>query len=238
MKKRNDWTGKNMLEKIRHLFKLDPARELSDPALSRVLHSGTGGIVIGGTDGITRENTERLIRRVRREAPPHLPLFLEVSSYEAVFPGMDGYLIPFVLNATDPYWILGAHVAAVKKTGLFIPWEKIQVEGYIILNPAAKAFQVTKAHLPRDEEEALAYAETGGHLLRLPLLYLEYSGRYGDPALVRKVKERLPETHLLYGGGITSREEAEEMGRYADTVVVGNILYEDLEKGLSTVLPA
>lgn len=226
-----------MLEGIRHLFKLDPAKELDDFVLERLLHSGTDGIVVGGTDGVTRENTERLIRRIRQKAPSGLPLYQEISTMEAVLPHMTAYLIPLVLNATNPYWLIGAHVEAVRRFGPFIPWEKVWVEGYLILHPEAKAFRLTEAVMPRDLEEAVAFAEVGGNLLRLPMLYIEYSGKLGDPSWVTAIRERIPHVHLIYGGGIRSRREAEMMGSIADTIVVGNILYEDWQAALATVLP-
>jgi len=45
----------------------------------------------------------------------------------------------------------------------------------------------------------------------------------------------LNETVLFYGGGIETLEQAEEMGNYADVVVVGNIIYKDLSAALRTV---
>lgn len=224
-----------ILKGIRHLFKLDPAKELNDEWLKRLLHSGTDGIIIGGTDGITRGNTNRLMEHIRTVSTAKLPIYQEVTSADAILPGVDAYLIPFVLNATDPHWLIGAHVEAIKRFGGYIPWGKLVVEGYLILNPEAKAFQFTRAVLPIDLNEAIAYAEAGGRLLNLPLIYLEYSGRYGDPVWVEAIRKRLPDAHLIYGGGITSREEAVEMAQWADTIVVGNILYRDMDRALATV---
>ncbi len=41
--------------KWRHVFKLDPAKEISDENLREVCQSGTDAIIIGGTDGVTLE---------------------------------------------------------------------------------------------------------------------------------------------------------------------------------------
>ena len=53
--------------------------------------------------------------------------------------------------------------------------------------------------------------------------------------VVAEAKEKLENTVLFYGGGITNQEQANEMAQYADVIVVGNIIYEDLEAALQTV---
>ena len=53
--------------------------------------------------------------------------------------------------------------------------------------------------------------------------------------MVKATAEVLQETKLFYGGGITSVEQAKEMATYADTIVVGNIIYDDLKAALKTV---
>jgi heptaprenylglyceryl phosphate synthase len=57
---------------------------------------------------------------------------------------------------------------------------------------------------------------------------------YGDPRLVKEVGNALSDAHLFYGGGIDRRERAREMAEHA-TIVVGNILYRDMEKYLETL---
>ena len=79
----------------RHVFKLDPDRELSDEALDAVCTSGTDAIIVGGSSGVTYENTVDLMARVRRYA---VDCALEVSALEGAVPGFDGYFVPIVLN--------------------------------------------------------------------------------------------------------------------------------------------
>jgi putative glycerol-1-phosphate prenyltransferase len=72
-------------------------------------------------------------------------------------------------------------------------------------------------------------------MFKFPVFYLEYSGTYGDPKLVEKVKTVLEDTVLFYGGGIRTAAQAAEMARAADVVVVGNVVYENIHEAVKTV---
>lgn len=216
----------------KHVFKLDPNKEISDEALEKLCESGTDAILVGGTDGVTLENVLDLMARIRRYT---LPCVLEVSNLESITPGFDLYFIPSVLNSRNPDWILGLHKEAIKEYGHMINWEEMHVEGYCIMNPECKAAQLTEANTDLTEEDAASYALMAEKMFNLPIFYLEYSGKYGDPSVVRAVKDTLMETKLFYGGGINSIARAEEMSGLADCIIVGNYVYEDLSAALKTV---
>ncbi|MGO0059065.1 heptaprenylglyceryl phosphate synthase [Brevibacillus fluminis] len=216
----------------RHVFKLDPDKPIDDDALEAICDSGTDGIIVGGTLGITYDNTLELMARIRRYA---VPAVLEVSNLEAVVPGFDAYFLPLVLNAGDPDWLIAPHVAGLTAYGSYIHWEEIFAEGYLILNPDAAAAKLTKARPVAGKEEAKAYARVAAHICKTPIFYVEYSGMYGDPEIVRACKSGYEGGTLFYGGGIAGVEQAREMGAIADVVVVGNIVYDDVEAALMTV---
>jgi len=216
----------------RHVFKLDPNRDISDGALDRICRSGTDAVIIGGTDGITFENTWELLKRVRRY---DVPCYQEVSTKSAVIPEFDGFLIPVVLNAEDPRWLIGAHHEAIRLYGRYIPWERVVPEGYVVLNPDSRVARLTKARSSLSEEEVTAYARLAEHLFRMPVVYVEYSGRYGDPRLIRAARAGIVRSRLFYGGGISTPEQAREAARLADTVVVGNLVYYNVDAAVQTV---
>ena len=217
----------------RHVFKLDPNKELSDQDLEKICESGTDAVIVGGTDNVTLENVLNLMARIRRYT---VPCVLEVSSVETVTPGFDLYFIPTILNTSDAKWITGLHHQAVKEFGEIMNWEEIVMEGYCILNEECKAAKLTNANTNLSVEDVKAYAMMAEKMFYLPIFYLEYSGAYGDVDMVAEVKKTLRDnTILFYGGGITSPEQARQMSEFADVTVVGNVIYDNLQAALGTV---
>lgn len=216
----------------RHVFKLDPNKEISDDRLEKICESGTDAVIVGGTDGVTLENVLDLMARIRRYT---VPCVLEVSSIETVTPGFDLYFIPTILNSNDANWITGLHHQAVKEFGEIMEWEELVMEGYCILNGDCKAAKLTSADADKSIDDVKAYAMMAEKMFHLPIFYLEYSGQYGNPEVVAEVKKSLEKTVLFYGGGIATEEQATEMAEHADVIVVGNVVYENFEQALATV---
>ncbi|WP_102336285.1 heptaprenylglyceryl phosphate synthase [Salimicrobium jeotgali] len=215
----------------KHAFKLDPNKNITEEEIRRVCESGTDAVIVGGTDGVTFDNVWNLFEQIE---PYNVPLVLEISDMEAVVPGFDYYFVPAVLNSKDKTWVLDMQHQAMKLYGDMVEEQLIFSEGYCIVNEEAKAFRKTNC-FPVTEEDILAYARLVEQLFPLPIFYLEYSGKKGDASLIRKVSEELSRTQFFYGGGIQSREEAEEIQGMVDTMIVGNIIYEDFETALQTV---
>jgi len=221
-----------MYQAWRHVFKLDPAKEISEDALKQVCESGTDAILIGGTDGVTLELVLDLLIRVRQYK---IPVALEISNIDSVTPGFDFYFIPSVLNSTKTAWMKDLHIEAIKEFGDYMDWNELVPEGYCILNADCKAARATDAQTSLSRDEVIAHARLAEHFFKLPIFYVEYSGVYGDPNMVQAAKNVLTNTRLFYGGGITSAKQATEMAMIADTIVVGNHLYDNLNEALETV---
>lgn len=214
-----------------HVFKLDPAKDITDEQLEKLCESGTDAIIVGGTDNITLDNVLDLLYRVRQYA---LPCVLEISEMDAISPGFDFYFIPMVFNSTEKRWIMDEHHEAIKQYRELMDWDEIKMEGYCILNPEAKAFKKTKCRMV-DEEDVVSYAYMAEHIFKLPIFYVEYSGTYGDPQLVEEVSKELEHTTLFYGGGIETLAQAKEMKQHADVIVVGNSIYTNFKEAMQTV---
>ncbi|MCU5746199.1 heptaprenylglyceryl phosphate synthase [Staphylococcus sp. SQ8-PEA] len=220
------------ITKWRHIFKLDPAKAISDEDLEAICMSATDAIMIGGTDNVTEDNVIHLMSRVRRYP---LPLVLEISNVESVMPGFDFYFVPTVLNSTDVTYHNGILHQALKQYGHVIDYDEVVFEGYVVLNKDSKVAKKTSAATDLTVEDLEAYAHMVNNMYKLPVMYLENSGAYYDVNLVKYVSDLLTTSQLFYGGGITNLEEASEMAEHADTIIVGDIIYNDVKKALKTV---
>lgn len=189
------------ITKWKHIFKLDPAKSISDDDLEAICMSNTDAIMIGGTDNVTEDNVIHLMSRVRRYP---LPLALEVSNVESVMPGFDFYFIPTVMNSNDTTYHNGILLEALKQFGHLINFEEVIFEGYLILNSDSKVARKTGAQTELNIEDVEAYAQMANELYHFPVMYLEYSGAYGDIEKVKAVSQMLTETQLFYGGGISN----------------------------------
>lgn len=214
------WTNRS------HVLKVDPDKPLPDGVTYEDIEdTGTDAILIGGTTGITPEKMQRAIDEC---SVLDIPLYQEPSNPESVVvdPELAGYLVPVVLNAGDMFWMTGAHMTWLASGG-DIDWELTETEAYIILNPESSAATYTQADCDLTPEEVAGYAKAAERLLGQEIVYVEYSGRLGDPAMVEAAADALDDSTLFYGGGIRTYEDAKQMARHADVVVVGDLLHDE-----------
>ena len=206
-----------------HVTKLDPDKQLKAGEIEAIAASGTDALMLSGTLNVTQENLAALFRQVKSHG---LPLVMEPAGPEAVLSqGIDLVFVPSVMNTADVEWIVGKHRLWIQQQQK-IAWERIVPEAYIVLNPDSSVGKVTKAVCSLGPDEVAAYTAVADHYFHFPIVYIEYSGTYGNPAMVRAASDAIDKSVLYYGGGIDSPEKAAEMGRYADTIVVGNAVYE------------
>lgn len=208
-----------------HVLKVDPDKDLPDGVTyGDVCRTGTDAIEIGGTTGVTEGKMEAVIRACGEH---HVPLYQEPSNPAVVVhrDELDGYLVPTVLNASDSAWITGAHKEWVRLDAGIV-WEKTWTEAYIVLNPESAVAVYTEADCQQTAEDVAAYAKVAERFLGQRIVYIEYSGTFGDPEKVQAAHDAVSEAAVFYGGGITDYETAYEMRSRADTIVVGDLLHD------------
>ena len=207
-----------------HVTKLDPDKQLKPGDVDAIAASGTDALILSGTLNVTEENLAMLQKQVKVY---DLPLVMEPASPDAVLvQGIDYVFVPSVINTTDVAWIVGKHQVWVRQQQGKIPWEYIVPEAYIVLNPDSSVGKVTKAVCDLKADEVAAYVTVADRYFHFPIVYIEYSGTYGNPAVVKAASKAINNSILYYGGGINSAEKAAEMSKYADTIVVGNAIYD------------
>lgn len=205
-----------------HVTKLDPDKSLKPGDIEAIAVSGTDALMLSGTLNVTRENLTELQKQVKTY---DLPLVMEPAGPDAILlDGIDYIFVPSVMNTTDVRWIVGKHRDWVLHNK--VNWQKVVPEAYIVLNPDSSVGKVTKAVCSLTPAEVASYASVADHYFHFPIVYIEYSGMYGNPDVVKAASEAIENSVLYYGGGINSAERAAEMSRYADTIVIGNAVYE------------
>lgn len=209
-----------------HVLKVDPDKELVDgETFEDVCQTGTDAIEIGGTTGMTVENMSEVIEACGKY---DVPLYQEPSNPSVVVdsPALDGYLIPTVFNAGDSFWITGAHKEWVRiENGL--DWGRTHTEAYIVLNPDASVAEYTDANCDQSADDVAAWAAVAEKMFGQDIVYVEYSGMFGDTEKVAAAEQALDDATLFYGGGVHDYDTANEMGQYADVIVVGDLLHEE-----------
>jgi phosphoglycerol geranylgeranyltransferase len=207
-----------------HVTKLDPDKQLKAGDIEAIATSGTDALMLSGTLNVTEENLSALLKEVKAY---NLPLVMEPAGPEAVLTKeIDYVFVPSVMNTSDVMWLVGKHKAWVQMHSGKIPWKYIVPEAYIVLNPNSSVGKVTKAKCDLKAEEVAAYTAVADNYFHFPIVYIEYSGTFGNPEIVKAASEAIDKSVLYYGGGINSAEKAAQMGKYADTIVVGNAVYD------------
>ncbi|ESS07645.1 MAG: geranylgeranylglyceryl diphosphate synthase [uncultured archaeon A07HB70] len=208
-----------------HVLKIDPDKDLPEgQSFEDVCRTGTDAIEVGGTLDVTRDKMGRVIDACRRY---DVPLYQEPSNPAVVVEhdSLAGYLVPVVMNAGDVSWVTGAHKEWVRIDS--IDWNRTHTEAYIVMNPDASVAQLTGADCDQSADDVAAYAKVAERMFGQEIVYIEYSGTFGDSEKVAAAADVLDEATLFYGGGVHDYDTAHEMGRHADVVVVGDLLHDE-----------
>ncbi|PSQ20081.1 geranylgeranylglyceryl/heptaprenylglyceryl phosphate synthase [Halobacteriales archaeon QS_8_69_26] len=209
-----------------HVVKVDPDKDLVDgETFADVAATGTDAVAVGGTTGMTEEKMSDVIDACGRH---DVPVFQEPSSPGVVVEhdALSGYLVPTVFNASDAFWVTGAHKEWVREDDV-LDWSRTATEAYVVLNPDSAVARYTEADCDQSPEDVAAYAAVAERLFGQPIVYVEYSGTLGDPEVVSAAADALDETTLFYGGGIGDYESARQMASNADVVVVGDLVHDE-----------
>lgn len=209
-----------------HVLKIDPDKDLVDgDTFEDVCQTGTDALMIGGTTGITEQKMTDVLEAC---AAYDIPLYLEPNAPEVAIRDerLSGYLIPTVFNTANPFFLVGAHMDWIRMSDE-LPWEEITTQAYIVLNPDSAAATYTEANTDLTPEQVAAYATAADRLFGQDIVYLEYSGTFGDVDTVRAAKDAVDDGTIFYGGGIHDFKSAQTMGEVSDVVIVGDLVHDE-----------
>ncbi|MCX2817921.1 heptaprenylglyceryl phosphate synthase [Haladaptatus sp. F3-133] len=204
----------------RHVTKVDPDKGMSEEKMRDIAVSGTDAVVVGGTQGVTREKVLSLLSSVDAD----VPVVVEPSNPASAVGAGDALLVPTVLNADTVDWVVGIHKEWARTED--VDWSRVVGEGYIVMNPDSAVGRLTGADTSLSPQEAAGYAEVADGLFDLPVVYVEYSGTFGDTEVIEAVADAVDDATVFYGGGVDGYDRAKEAARYADCIVVGDAVHE------------
>lgn len=247
-------------ERISHITKVDPAEDLPRDL---ALLEGTDLVIVGGSDGVTNENTLDVIQRIRAQFP-EITVFQEPYSSSHVssetIEAADYLSIPAVYNGDHDHFVekhvdlfteVGSKPEETLGSGLPIVGDLISAkghsvvseisdriigEGYVIQHLDSKAATMAGVDTPYTADQVAGAALATESFYGFPIFYVEYSGTYGGPEDVEAASKYLNDTVLLYGGGIESQQQTNDiLAAGADAVVVGDCFHDDPDQYLQTI---
>lgn len=210
-----------------HMTLIDPDKQspdLSADIARKAGKVGTDAIMVGGSTGVTQENLDASVDRIKKAV--RLPVIYFPSGANAIAQRCDAIYFMSLLNSKNVRNITGEHwrgAPVIRKLGL----ETLSM-GYVIVAPGMKVGEVGEADLIQREDipRAVGYALTA-EMFGMDLFYLEAGS--GAPApvppeMVKAVSESVS-LPLLVGGGITEVEHVSSLvGAGADIVVTGTLV--------------
>jgi len=241
-----------------HVTKVDPEGAKKLPLLYPLWLSETDAVSVGGSADVTPANTEAAFDLLTPLSTPvcHEPSGAEHVT-ERSQDAADLLLVPEVLNGDSDALVgtLGTAIESVReglapdlisRKASWLPapiadWvgsvatsvmlSKAAFEAYIVQNPdsaAAREAGVDSADV-LDSPEAKQRAMAADRHLDSEILYLEYSGTFGDDEateILEKLDGSLVRSRIWYGGGLANAEDVRTVREAgADTVVVGDAFH-------------
>ncbi len=226
---------KYLLEKIEekgtiHITLIDPEK-VTPSSASRIVHEAescqTAAIMVGGSTIVSTSHLDSVVRAIKKTV--NIPVILFPNNVTGISKYADAIWFMSLLNSSDPYFIIGAHVLGapiIKKFGL----EPIPL-GYIIVGEGSAASVIGKAvPIPYDKPElAVAHALVAEYFgMRFVYLEAGSGAKKSVPSEMIRMVTSIVGLPLIVGGGIRTGEQVKEVVEAgANIIVTGNVLEEN-----------
>ncbi len=223
-----------------HFTLIDPDKtgpaEAADVARTAV-EAGSDAILIGGSLGVTQEETDAIVASVKEAVD--VPVILFPGGLTNASRRADAVLFLTVLNSDDPYFhgiaqVQGAVLAL--KLGL----EAIPTSYIIVGYGGAAGFMSRARPVPYEKHELIAAHSLAGAMMGSKIIYLEAGSGAPKPvppeavAASRKLLDAAGfkgEVLLVVGGGVREPSQAASLAvAGADALVTGTLAEESPER--------
>lgn len=225
---------KYILDKIEeegtiHIALIDPEKVTASSA-SQIAQEAescrTAAIMVGGSTIVSTSHLDSVVNAIKKAV--RIPVILFPNNVTCISKYADAIWFMSLLNSSDPYFIIGAHVLGaplIRKFGL----EPIPL-GYILMGEGSAASVVGKAvPIPYDKPDLVVAHALVAEYFGMRFVYLEAGSgaRQSVPSkTIRTVKSSIG-LPLIVGGGIKTGEQVKELAAAgADIIVTGNVLEE------------
>jgi len=225
---------KYLLEKIEekgtiHVTLIDPEKVTASSA-SHIVHDAescqTTAIMVGGSTIVSTSHLDSVVKAIKKTV--NIPVILFPNNVTGISKYADAIWFMSLLNSSDPYFIIGAHVLGapiIKKFGL----ESIPL-GYILVGEVSAASVVGKAvPIPYDKPELVVAHALVAEYFGMHFVYLEAGSgaKKSVPGEMIKMVKSMIGLPLIVGGGIKKSEQVKEVVEAgANIIVTGNVLEE------------
>jgi len=215
---------------------LDPEKNISVDSVRPVVEAGVDAIFVGGSLNIITYDMDKYIVSLKERYD--VPIVIFPGGLNTLSRYADAILFMSLLNSLDPYWIIGAQVAAaplIKRLGL----EAIP-SAYIIYGHGGAAGHIGRAlPIPYEQPYITAAYALAAEMLGMRLIYLEAGSGSPSPVppeAVKIVSNTITDSLLVVGGGIREPDIARQfVDAGADAIVIGTIAERDPEKATKIV---
>lgn len=199
--------------------------------IRKAVFAGIDFFFVGGST-VNRRDIEKVVGYIKENCT--IPVIIFPGAGHQLSDKADALLFLNLISGRNPDFLIGHHVQCAEEvldSGIeVIPTGYILIDGGK-LTSVAYVSQTTP--IPREKISIARQTAIAGHLMGQKLLYFDAGSGALEPVpqqLIAEIKQLLPDTPIIVGGGIRDAETIESMQKAgANVIVIGNKIEEDVD---------
>lgn len=214
---------------------IDPEKT-TDPVafrelIAKAVFAGVDFFFVGGST-VTRNDVERVVRIIKTSC--EIPVVLFPGASHQLSDEADALLFLNLISGRNPDFLIGHHVQCAEE--VLASGIEVIPTGYILIDGGkltSVAYVSQTTPIPREQVSIARQTAIAGHLMGQKALYFDAGSGALHPVpgeLIREIRETLPETPIIVGGGIRDLSTIEAMrDAGANVIVIGNKIEEEMD---------